>query len=68
MGDDLQDRDVALAQAAEFGHVIAQAVGEAECPLFGELPQCRGQHHLGVRVQQPQGVGSATRDVGHEMK
>jgi hypothetical protein len=62
VGDDLQDRDVALAQAAEFGHVIAQAVGEAECPLFGELPQC-GQHHLGVRVQQPQGVGAG----GHRL-
>jgi len=49
MGRELNQGDLVLAVAGEFGNVVGHPVGEGQLALFDQTPDRRHRQHLGVR-------------------
>jgi len=65
VGEQLDDRDLALAVGLEARHVRGHGVRERQRAAVGEQPHRARRQHLGVRVEQPERVvrGGHTRGI-----
>ena len=66
VGQELDDRDVALAVLLEARQVLGDPVGETEGAAFHQEPDRARGDHLGVGVEEPEGVVAGGDSLGVE--
>jgi hypothetical protein len=64
VGEELDDRDLALAVGLEARDVGGHGIGEGQRAALGEEPHRARREHLGVRVEQPERVVLGGRALG----